>query len=364
MRSNSAAAAGFRRLCATTTTLLAFGTALATPVPPEWTRDFAAPIQWQRVDGVRPAAREHDGRAPRGRPEFGAGRLVASRPRQPAGERARRDRGLAARAHQRWRDANPRTVVLNVFNGSSCSTREPRASVGSRRLASCRVPAACLSRASSSASRSRCCSRTRIDDGQRLWKSDVLDAAMNPVGNALMSYADVRRDLPWSRRSRAERAARARRRHVPARCDGPRDAHRAATGNVLWKTPFRRAARSSFARPMRGPASCTSGPRKSRQTSRSADQTHAAAHETHYQGFRLADGTCRLETPRALPARHEPLDHSARARPRRQRRRQRQGQAAAARLRHGRIALGQQGPRHRDRAAKCSTTRSRAPTSC
>ena len=116
MRSNSAAAAVFRRLCATTTTLLAFGTALATPVQPEWTRDFAAPIQWQRATAlgqllVSTTAVLH-AVDPNSGQVLWSHRDLANLPASGLDEIEGSPLVLISDGAE-----NPRTVVLNVFNG-------------------------------------------------------------------------------------------------------------------------------------------------------------------------------------------------------------------------------------------------------
>ena len=93
----------------------------------------------------------------------------------------------------------------------------------------------------------------------------------------------------------------------------------AATGNVLWKTPFA-GGTFEFRQTDARPDVVYVGAEEVEQTlgCRSDDAAADADALPSFQARRWRRG---LETRRAIPAADEPFDHSARARPRRQRRR-------------------------------------------
>src|SRR5688572_32749650 len=166
---------------------LPYGAAQAAPLPPAWTRDFAAPVQWQRVtalgqllvstraglQAVDPATGKvlwtHVDLA--GLPEQGIEELAGSPLVMITGSV-----GLET----------PRTVVLNVFNGQvvfdtrlakvgqiSAPRLLPRAGsllVGGFEIGNPQPTLFAYS----------------MNDGALLWKSDVLATAMNPGGNRLL----------------------------------------------------------------------------------------------------------------------------------------------------------------------------------
>ena len=225
---------------------------------------FAAPIQWQRVTAFGQLLVSTTAGLHAVDPDTGAVAWShADLARLPA-EGSRGARGLAARADQRRRSPqNPRTVVLNVFNGELVF--DSRA-VGLGQISAPRV----LPRAGGLLVAGFEVGKLQpmlfaysIDNGELLWKSDVLDSRDEPGRQSAHGPADVRRDRDGQDRSRAERAARARRRHVPARRDGARHAVRsgdrqraledAVCGRHVRVPPDRREAR----------ASSTSGPKRS-----------------------------------------------------------------------------------------------------
>jgi len=266
------------------------GAARAAPVAPAWTRDFAAPIEWQRVTAfgqllvstraglhaVDPATGKvlwtHVDVA--GLPEQGLQELAGSPLVMITGSV-----GLEA----------PRTVVLNVFNGQlvfdtriakvgqiSAPRVLPQAGsllVGGFEIGNVQPTLFAYS----------------MNDGSLLWKSDVLATAMNPGGNRLLgallsvTLAVVKIDPVQSQPLELGDGTflLGAMGHV-MRLD-------AATGDVRWKTPFAGGVfefRETDARP----GVVYVGAQETEQVMGADQTTQQQRIQTHYQGFRVDDG--------------------------------------------------------------------------
>jgi outer membrane protein assembly factor BamB len=164
---------------------LPYGAAQAGPVPPAWTRDFAAPIEWQRVTVfglllVSTRAGLHAVDPATGRVLWNHVDL-AGLPEQGLEERAGSPLVLISD-----RAEVPRTVVLNVFNGQLVFDSRV-AKVG--QISSPRVlPRAggLLVAGFEIGNPQPTLFAYSMNDGALLWKSDVLAAAANPSGNRLI----------------------------------------------------------------------------------------------------------------------------------------------------------------------------------
>ena len=266
------------------------GAARAAPVAPAWTRDFAAPIEWQRVTAfgqllvstraglhaVDPATGKvlwtHVDLA--GLPEQGLQELAGSPLVMITGSV-----GLET----------PRTVVLNVFNGQlvfdtriakvgqiSAPRVLPQAGsllVGGFEIGNVQPTLFAYS----------------MNDGSLLWKSDVLATAMNPGGNRLLgallsvTLAVVKIDPVQSQPLELGDGTflLGAMGHV-MRLD-------AATGDVRWKTPFAGGVfefRETDARP----GVVYVGAQETEQVMGADQTTQQPRIQTHYQGFRVDDG--------------------------------------------------------------------------
>jgi outer membrane protein assembly factor BamB len=269
---------------------LPYDAARAAPVPPAWTRDFAAPIEWQRVTAlgqllvstraglhaVDPATGKvlwtHVDLA--GLPEQGLEELAGSPLVMLTGST-----GLEA----------PRTVVLNVFNGQLVlDTR--LAKVG--QISSPRVlplAGSLLVGGFEIGNAQPTLFAYSMNDGSLLWKSDVLATAMNPGGNRLLgvllsaTLALVKIDPVQSAPVELGDGTflLGAMGHV-MRLD-------AATGDVLWKTPFAGGV-FEFRQTDARPGVVYVGAEEIEQVM-GADQTTQQRIQTHYQGFRIDDGT-------------------------------------------------------------------------
>lgn len=269
--------------------LCAAGTAASAPQPPAWTRDFAAPIQWQRVTAFGQLLVSTTAALHAVDPGTGAvawshtdlARLPAEGLRELAGSPLVLISDAAA--------VNPRTIVLNVFNGELVF--DSRAA-GLGQISAPRVlpQAGSLLVAGFEAGKPRpTLFAYSIDDGELLWKSDVLDSAMNPGGNKLMgllmsaAIAAVKIDPVQSEPLELGDGT------FLLGAMGHVMRLQAASGNVLWKTPF------------------AGGTFEFRQTDARPDVVYVGAEEvevvlgdeqatpprtqTHYQAFALADGS-------------------------------------------------------------------------
>ena len=269
---------------------LPFAAAEAAPVAPAWTRDFAAPIEWQRVtafgellvstraglSAVDPASGKvlWTQATLGGFPEQGLRELAGSPLVMITGSV-----GLEP----------ARTVVLNVFNGQlvfdtklakvgqiSAPRLLPQAGsllVGGFEIGNVQPTLFAYS----------------INDGSLLWKSDVLAATMNPTGNRLLgallgaTLAVIKIDPVQSEPLELGDGTflLGAMGHV-MRLD-------AASGDVRWKTPFAGGVfefRVTDARPV----VVYVGAEEIEQTV-GTDQTTQLRIQTHYQGFRIDDGT-------------------------------------------------------------------------
>jgi len=277
-------------LHATALSLLLAGPAMSAPKPAAWTRDFAAPVEWQRVTSlgqlvVSTSAGLHavdpatgnvvwTQTSLKGLPEEGFQELSGS-PLVLIADRG----GIEI----------PRTVVLNTFNGRVVF--DSRA-VNLGEISSPRVlPRAggLLVAGFESGSTQPTLFAFSIDDGRQLWKSDVLATAMNPSGNKLMgllmsaALAVVKIDPVQS---------------APLELGddtfllgamGHVIRFKAQTGDVLWKTPFAGGI-FEFRLADSRPGVVYVGAEEVEQVM-GADQQTQQRVQTHYQGFRVDDGT-------------------------------------------------------------------------
>jgi outer membrane protein assembly factor BamB len=268
---------------------LSYGDAQAAPVAPAWTRDFAAPIEWQRVTAfgqllvstraglhaVDPATGKvlwtHADVA--GLPEQGLQELAGSPLVMITGSV-----GLET----------PRTVVLNVFNGQlvfdtriakvgqiSAPRLLPQAGsllVGGFEVGNVQPTLFAYS----------------MNDGRLLWKSDVLATTMNPGGNRLLgallgaAIAVIKIDPVQSEPLElGDGTFLLGAMGYVMRLD-------AATGDVRWKTPFAGGI-FEFRQAEARPGVVYIGAEEHEQVM-GADQTTQQRISTHYQGFRIDDG--------------------------------------------------------------------------
>jgi outer membrane protein assembly factor BamB len=268
---------------------LPYDAAEAAPLAPAWTRDFAAPIQWQRVTAlgqllvstraglhaVDPATGKvlwtHVDLA--GLPEQGIEELAGSPLVMITGSV-----GLET----------PRTVVLNVFNGQLVfDTR--LAKVG--QISAPRVlplAGSLLVGGFEAGNAQPTLFAYSMNDGRLLWKSDVLATALNPGGNRLLgvllsaTLAVVKIDPVQSEPLELGDGTflLGAMGHV-MRLD-------AATGDVRWKTPFAGGIfefRESGARP----GVVYVGAEEVEQVMGAGETTQQRI-QTHFQGFRIDDG--------------------------------------------------------------------------
>jgi outer membrane protein assembly factor BamB len=264
--------------------------AQAAPRAPAWTRDFAAPIEWQRVTALgQLLVSTHTGLSAvdptSGKvlwTQVNLGGLPEQGLRELAGSPLVLITGSAGLEPAR-------TVVLNVFNGQlvfdtrlakvgqiSAPRLLPQAGsllVGGFEIGNVQPTLFAYS----------------MNDGRLLWKSDVLATAMNPTGNRLLgallgaTLAVVKIDPMQSEPLELGDGTflLGAMGHV-MRLD-------AATGDVRWKTPFAGGIfefRETDARP----GVVYIGAEEIEQTV-GADQTTQQRIQTHYQGFRVDDGT-------------------------------------------------------------------------
>ncbi len=270
---------------------LCAGPATAAPLAPAWTRDFAAPIQWQRVTAfgqllVSTTAGLHAVDPATGTVVWShadLARLPAEGFEEIAGS------PLVLISDGAPVPQIPRTVVLNVFNGELVF--DSRAA-GLGQISAPRVlPRAggVLIAGFETNNPQPTLFAYSIDDGHLLWKSDVLNAAMNPGGNRLVgllmsaALAMVRLDPVQSAPLELGDGSflLGAMGHV-MRLD-------AATGNVLWKTPFA-GGTFEFRQADARPGVVYVGAEEVEQTM-AADQTTQQRTQTHYQAFKLDDGT-------------------------------------------------------------------------
>jgi outer membrane protein assembly factor BamB len=269
--------------------VLACTAAHAAPLAPAWTRDLAAPIEWQRVTAfghllVSTTAGLHA-------VDPGTGSVVWSHVGL-AGLPSRGVEELAGSPLVLISDSaaeNPRTVVLNAFNGELVF--DSRA-VGLGQISAPRV----LPRAGGLLVAGFEVGKLQpmlfaysIDNGDLLWKSDALDSAMNPGANRLMgllmaaAIAVVKIDPVQSAPLELGDGT------FLLGAMGHVMRFEAATGKLLWKTPFA-GGMFEFRQTDARPDVVYVGAEEVEQTV-AADQTTQQRIQTHYQAFRLADGT-------------------------------------------------------------------------
>ncbi|RPI59406.1 MAG: hypothetical protein EHM50_09245, partial [Lysobacterales bacterium] len=281
--------AGFGSLLALVS-LCAAGIAAAAPLAPAWTRDLAAPIQWQRVTAfgqllVSTTAGLHAVDPATGSVVWShtdLARLPAEGIEEIAGS------PLVLISDGAQIPQVPRSVVLNVFNGELVFDSRA-AGLGQISVPRVLPRAAGLLIAGFEANNPQpTLFAYSIDDGELLWKSDVLNAAMNPGGNRLVgllmsaAMAMVRIDPVQSEPLELGDGT------FLLGAMGHVMRLEAATGNVLWKTPFAGGTfelRQTEARP----GFVYVGAEEVEQTL-GADQPTQQRVETHYQAFRLVDG--------------------------------------------------------------------------
>jgi outer membrane protein assembly factor BamB len=270
--------------------LLVADPALSAPKPAAWTRDFAAPVEWQRVTSlgqlvvstsaglhaVEPATGNvvWTQTSLRGLPEDGFQELPGS---PLVLISARNELEL------------PRTVVLNTFNGRVVF--DSRA-VNLGQISAPRVlPRAggLLVAGFESGKLEPTLFAYSIDDGRQLWKSDVLAKAMNPGGNRLVgllmsaALAVVKIDPVQSAPLELGDGT------FLLGAMGQVMRLDAQTGDVKWKTPFAGGVFELRLADER-PGVVYIGAEETEQVM-GADQTTQQRVQTHYQGFRIDDGT-------------------------------------------------------------------------
>jgi outer membrane protein assembly factor BamB len=275
---------------------LPFDVADAGPVAPAWTRDFAAPIEWQRVTAygqllistraglhaVDPATGKvlwtHVDLA--GLPEQGLQELAGSPLVLLTGSV-----GLES----------PRTVVLNVFNGRLVfDTR--LAKVG--QISAPRVlpqAGSLLVGGFEIGNAQPTLFAYSMNDGSLLWKSDVLATAMNPTGNRLLgallsaTLAVVKIDPVQSQPLELGDGTflLGAMGHV-MRLD-------AATGDVRWKTQFA-GGLFEFRETDARPGIVYVGAEEIEQVM-GADETTQQRMQTQYQAFSIDAGTAVWKRP-------------------------------------------------------------------
>jgi outer membrane protein assembly factor BamB len=264
--------------------------ARAALVPPAWTRDFAAPIEWQRVTAFGQLLVST--RAGLHAVDPGTGKVLwthaglAGLPEQGIEELA--GTPLVMLTASVGLEA-PRTVVLNVFNGQLVfDTRI--AKVG--QISAPRVlplAGSLLIGGFEIGNAQPTLFAYSMNDGALRWKSDVLATAMNPGGNRLLgallsaTLALVKIDPIQSEPLELGDGTflLGAMGHV-MRLD-------AATGNVLWKTPFAGGV-FEFRQTDARPGLVYVGAEEIEQVM-GADQTTQQRIQTQYQGFRIDDGT-------------------------------------------------------------------------
>jgi outer membrane protein assembly factor BamB len=258
------------------------------PAPPAWTRDFAAPVEWQRVTAfgqllVSTSAGLHAVDPATGRVLWTHVGLAAT-PAQSVEELAGSPLVLISD-----RAEAPRSVVLNVFNGQLVfDSRVAR--VGDISAPRVLPEANSLLIAGFEAGKVEpTLYAYSLEDGRQLWQSGVLNGALNPGGNRLVgllmtaALAVVKVDPVQS---------------APLELGdgtfllgalGHVMRLNAATGDVLWRTPFAGGV-FEFRRADARPGVVYVGTEENEQVMGAGETTQQRV-QTHYQAFRLDDGT-------------------------------------------------------------------------
>jgi outer membrane protein assembly factor BamB len=274
--------------CLQVAALAALFSGPAYSAPPAWTRDFAAPVEWQRVTAfgqllVSTSAGLHAVDPATGAVLWTHAHL-GGLPEQGVEELSGSPLVLISSGLE-----SPRTVVLNAFNGKLIFDSRA-ANVG--QISAPRVlphAGSLLVAGFESGNPQPTLFAYSINDGRQLWKSDVLNAAMNPTGNRLVgllmsaALAVVKVDPVQSAPLELGDGT------FLLGAMGQVMRIRAETGDVLWRTPFAGGLfelRLAEARP----GVVYIGAEEVEQVM-GADQTTQQRIQTHYQGFRIEDGT-------------------------------------------------------------------------
>jgi outer membrane protein assembly factor BamB len=274
--------------CLQVAALAALFSGPAYSAPPAWTRDFAAPVEWQRVTAfgqllVSTSAGLHAVDPATGAVLWTHAHL-GGLPEQSVEELSGSPLVLISSGLE-----SPRTVVLNAFNGKLIFDSRA-ANVG--QISAPRVlphAGSLLVAGFESGNPQPTLCAYSINDGRQLWKSDVLNAAMNPTGNRLVgllmsaALAVVKVDPVQSAPLELGDGT------FLLGAMGQVMRIRAETGDVLWRTPFAGGLfelRLAEARP----GVVYIGAEEVEQVM-GADQTTQQRIQTHYQGFRIEDGT-------------------------------------------------------------------------
>jgi outer membrane protein assembly factor BamB len=257
------------------------------PAPPAWTRDFAAPVEWQRVTAfgqllVSTSAGLHAVDPVSGRVLWTHVGLAAT-PAQSIEELAGSPLVLISD-----RAENPRSVVLNVFNGQLVFDSRV-AKVGQISAPRVLPNANSLLVAGFEAGNIEpTLFAYAMEDGRQLWKSGVLNGALNPSGNRLIgllmtaALAVVEVDALQSPPLELGDGT------FLLGAMGHVFRLHADTGDVLWRTPFAGGV-FEFRRADARPGVVYVGAEETEQVM-GAGETMQQRVATHYQAFRLDDG--------------------------------------------------------------------------
>jgi outer membrane protein assembly factor BamB len=258
------------------------------PAPPAWTRDFAAPVEWQRVTAfgqllVSTSAGLHAVDPATGRVLWTHVGLAATTA-QSIEELAGSPLVLISD-----RAENPRSVVLNVFNGQLVFDSRV-AKVGDISAPRVLPEANSLLIAGFEAGKVEpTLYAYSLEDGRQLWQSGVLNGALNPGGNRLVgllmtaALAVVKVDPLQSAPLELGDGT-----FLLGALGHVMRLH-AETGDVLWRTPFAGGV-FEFRRADARPGVVYVGAEETEQVMGAGETTQQRV-QTHYQAFRLDDGT-------------------------------------------------------------------------
>jgi outer membrane protein assembly factor BamB len=255
--------------------------------PPAWTRDFAAPVEWQRVTAfgqllVSTSSGLHAVDPSTGRVLWTHVGL-AGMPEQGIDELAGSPLVLLSDAAQ-----NPRSVVVNVFNGQVVFDSRV-AKVGDISAPRVLPEANSLLIAGFEAGKIEpTLYAYSLEDGRQLWQSGVLNGALNPGGNRLVgllmtaALAVVKVDSLQSEPLELGDGT------FLLGAVGHVMRLNSETGDVLWRTPLAGGV-FEFRRAAARPGVVYVGAEETEQVM-SAGETTQQRVQTHYQAFRLDDG--------------------------------------------------------------------------